>query len=98
MRAARAKGGIYDRAAHNRQPGTQALTEETTATTGIQEAVDKLGSQEALAGLLGVTKQAVQKFVKKGYVPLRRAVEIEAQTGVDRKRLVDPRVVDLLSS
>lgn len=66
-------------------------------TTGIQEAVDKAGGQKQLADLLGVSRQAVQNFVRRGYVPTGRAIEVEAQTGVDRKRLVDPRLVGLLS-
>lgn len=73
------------------------MTDEAPKTTGIQAACDHAGGQEKLADMLGVTKQAVQQFVKKGFVPLRRAIEIEAQTGVDRKRLVDPAIVDLLT-
>ena len=65
--------------------------------TGIEEACAEAGTQEALADLLGVSRQAVQQWVRKGYVPSRRALEIEAQTGVDRRALVDPRLVDLLT-
>ena len=42
-------------------------------------------------------RQAVHQFLKSGYAQLRSALEIEAQTGVDRRRLVDPRLVDLLT-
>lgn len=64
---------------------------------GIEVAVETAGSQEKLAQALGVTQQSVAKWFKRGYVPLDRAREIEAQFGVPRKSLVDPQVVELLS-
>lgn len=64
--------------------------------TGIERAVDVAGSQTKLAELLGVSKQAVQKWVDRGYAPQERVVEIEAQTGIPRKDLMDPRTVGLL--
>jgi DNA-binding transcriptional regulator YdaS (Cro superfamily) len=64
---------------------------------GIDDAVDAAGSQEKLAHALGVTQQSVAKWVKRGYVPLDRAREVEGLFGVPRKALVDPRVVELLS-
>lgn len=68
-----------------------------TPISGIQEAADIVGGPVALAARLGISRQAVHNFVRRGFVPLRRAIEIEAQTGVDRKRLVDPAIVDLLT-
>lgn len=64
---------------------------------GIDEAVEAAGSQEKLAQALGVTQQSVAKWVKRGYVPLDRAREVEGMYGVPRKALVNPRVVELLS-
>jgi DNA-binding transcriptional regulator YdaS (Cro superfamily) len=64
---------------------------------GIDEAVEVAGSQEKLAQCLGVTQQSVAKWVKRGYVPLDRAREVEGVLGVPRKTLVNPRVVELLS-
>ena len=65
---------------------------------GVVLAVGMAGSQDALAKHLGVTQQSVQKWAKRGYVPMRRAQEIEALLGVPRTQLADPRVVELLSS
>jgi len=64
---------------------------------GIDDAVEAAGSQEKLAQTLGVTQQSVAKWVKRGYVPLDRAREIEGMFGVPRKALVDPKLVELLS-
>lgn len=65
--------------------------------TGIKELVRLAGSQEAVAKTCGVTQQAVSVWVARGYAPLARAIELEAQYGVDRRQLVDPKIVGLLS-
>lgn len=75
---------------------SEAMTAER-AKSGIEEAVDKLGSQSALARELGIKPQAVQQWVVKGYAPADRLVEIEALTGIHRERLCDPRIADLFS-
>lgn len=64
--------------------------------TGIAEAVVVSGGQSKLAEKLGVSQQMVSKWLHRGYVPVRRVVEIETQTGVSRHRLVDPRLTDLV--
>ncbi len=64
--------------------------------TGIEEAVQKAGSQADLAKLLGVSQQFVSTCLKKGHVPLLRAVEIEMQLGVPRRRLISKRIASLL--
>lgn len=63
---------------------------------GIDEVVELAGSQAAVAEKCGVTQQAVQKWVAKGFVPNSRAIELEAEYGVKRQKLVDPRLADLL--
>lgn len=63
---------------------------------GIDQVVDKAGSQRALGDVCGVSQQAVQKWVAQGFVPNSRAIELEAQYGVDRKLLVDPKLAELL--
>lgn len=66
-----------------------------TKTTGIADAVAAVGSQLQLATRLGVTQQAVSNWVTQGWVPHKRAVEIECLTGVPRTRLVDPKILEL---
>lgn len=45
--------------------------------TGIEKAVRLAGSQTALAQRLGVTPQAVQKWVAQGFPPTDRCRDIE---------------------
>ncbi|HYD58923.1 MAG TPA: YdaS family helix-turn-helix protein [Noviherbaspirillum sp.] len=47
--------------------------------TGINRAVQLAGSQTALANRLGVTPQAVQKWVEQGYAPAERCRAIESE-------------------
>lgn len=65
--------------------------------TGIREAVALAGSQKNLADELGVTKQAVQEWVVKGYVPNGRIEEIERRYGIEPSRLCDPKLLELLT-
>lgn len=64
---------------------------------GIDTAVELAGSQGKLAQQLGVSQQAVGKWVERGFAPLRRAQEIEAVYGVPRVSLANPRMLELLS-
>lgn len=64
---------------------------------GIDAAIAAAGSQGKLAQQLGVSQQAVGKWADRGYVPLRRAQEIEAVYGVPRAQLANPRMLELLS-
>lgn len=71
--------------------------EKTEVTkTGIDMAIEAVGSQEALAEQLGCSQQNVSFWKKQGHVPLLRAVEIESLTGVKRMSLVDPRFVEVI--
>lgn len=75
------------------------MTPEKTDDTpsGIARAVAAAGSQENLADYLGCTQQAVSEWVRRGYVPASRAVEIEAQYGVPRIDLLSRKLRDLVS-
>ncbi len=78
---------------------TQKKQKNTEGTTprGIDQAVSLAGSQAKLGELLGVSQQAVDKWCRRGYVPLARAIEIHHQLGVSRRVLVDPELVSALS-
>lgn len=67
---------------------------------GIEKAVaaTESQSQTELANLLGVTPQAVHLWVRRGFVPPRRALEIESLLGVPRRELLDPALLDLVST
>lgn len=64
--------------------------------------VEKAAFQEAsvshFARRLGVSQAAAWKWVKRGWVPLRRAQEMEALYGIDRKLLMNPFIADLTTS
>jgi hypothetical protein len=65
---------------------------------GFADAVKQAGGQVVLAGRLGVTQQAVSQWLRRGWVPVRRAVEVEQATGIPRQRLVNPRLRELVGS
>jgi DNA-binding transcriptional regulator YiaG len=64
--------------------------------TGIHEAVILAGSQTNLAAALGVSKQAVQKWMRQGFAPNGRIEKIRALYGIPAERLCDPRFLKLL--
>lgn len=49
--------------------------------TGVEKAVRLAGSQTALANRLGISPQAVQKWVDQGYVPADRCRDVETELG-----------------
>ncbi|KAK1548198.1 hypothetical protein Q3G72_009371 [Acer saccharum] len=58
----------------------------------LQRAITAAGGREAMAAELGVTNQAVQLWVRQGFVPVRRAQQIEALYGVPRTAIMSPRL------
>lgn len=52
--------------------------------TGLKQALEAAGTGEKLAGLLGISPQAVSQWVK---IPLNRVFDIEKTTGVPRHEL-----------
>lgn len=65
---------------------------------GIQKAIARAGNQERLAHRLGCTQQVISQWKARGFVPPRRALEIESVFGVPRAELVNPELRDLLVS
>jgi len=66
------------------------------ATTGIEDAIKAAGNQAKLGDSLGVTQQTVSLWLKAGYVPNEHIVPIEAQFGIPRGRLINPRFAALI--
>lgn len=66
--------------------------------TGIAAAVAAAGTQIGLGQQLGVSQQAVNKWQQQGWVPLKRAGQIEARYGIARTRLVNPKILALLGT
>jgi DNA-binding transcriptional regulator YdaS (Cro superfamily) len=69
--------------------------------TGIEQAIQKageiagvspIGARAAFARHLGVSVQVVSQWVKRGWVPPARALELEDLYGVDRSQLVKPEL------
>lgn len=67
------------------------------AYSGILDTVVRAGSLDDVAEKLGVTYQAVQHWLKLGYVPLGRIPEIESTYGVPRKDLMNPKYAAALA-
>lgn len=67
-------------------------------TTGIAAAVSAAGNQITLGQQLGVSQQAINKWCKQGWVPLKRAGQIEALYNIARARLANPKIVALLGA
>jgi len=63
---------------------------------GICKAVKAAGSQTELADKVGVTQQVISKWVRVGFVPLNRAVELEELYDIPRRELISPKLRDLL--
>lgn len=66
--------------------------------TGIERAVEKAGSRRLLAEALRptVSLQALGQWIKRGWVPSARALEIERLYAIDRAYLVKPSLVALV--
>lgn len=64
----------------------------------LHDAAVAAGSQSALASALNVSQAAISKWIKRGWVPLDRAVEIEELFGFPRRSMIDPKIVDTLGA
>lgn len=50
------------------------------------------GGVAKLAELLGVKRQGAYEWLKRGYLPPARAIQVEAAYGIPRAELIDPRL------
>ena len=65
--------------------------------TGIEKAIKNCGSQAKLAELIGCTQQNVSFWLRQGFVPPDRVLEIEQVSGVGRTELINPKLLDLFA-
>lgn len=73
------------------------MSEAVLSLSGIADAIVAAGTQAELAANLGVTQQVVSRWLRRGWVPLRRANEIEQRYKIPRVRLANPRLIALLA-
>jgi DNA-binding transcriptional regulator YdaS (Cro superfamily) len=74
------------------------MMDDQNIATGIALAVGSAGTQSKLAQQLGVSQQAVSQWIEQGWVPLRRAEQIERLFTIPRSRLLDPEIVKLVTA
>jgi DNA-binding transcriptional regulator YdaS (Cro superfamily) len=64
------------------------MDDESIMVVALRDAVTEAGSQEAFAGILGITQQAVSKMIRLGRpLPERHVELVELKTGISRHRL-----------
>jgi DNA-binding transcriptional regulator YdaS (Cro superfamily) len=66
--------------------------------TPIETAIDRAGSRTNFAKALGVTVQAVCQWVKRDWVPVSRALQIEDLYGVPRAELMKPELRAIITA
>ena len=59
-------------------------------SSGLLEALVAAGSQTNLAKAVGVTQQAVQQWVQRGYVPISKSRLVSMLYGIPSADLVNP--------
>jgi DNA-binding transcriptional regulator YdaS (Cro superfamily) len=74
------------------------MTLKPLEKSGIDKVIDIVGSQSALARELGVLPQAVQRWVKRGFVPINRAALISKLYKVPVNSLINPRYIQAISN
>lgn len=61
--------------------------------SALKSAVDYFGSQQAMATALGVSRQQVNAWIKRGYISASKAIEVEKLTdGSIKKRELRPEI------
>jgi hypothetical protein len=62
--------------------------------SGVELAVLEAGSQSELAANLDVSQQFISKALRQGFLPPKRAEQVEALYGIPRCKLVNPELLD----
>lgn len=66
--------------------------------TAIREAIANADGILKFAHAMGVSHQAVYYWLKRGFVPIERALVIEALFKVERERIMDPALLKALNT
>lgn len=72
------------------------MTDREQRISAIKEAVQRGGGIVRFARAMGISHQAVYHWYRRGWVPLNRAVAIEALFGVPSTDVMDPAVLRAL--
>ncbi len=70
----------------------------TNPESAVAEVIRLAGGQEKLATTMGVLQQTVSEWLRKGYMPLKRAIEAEMNYGVSRTKLLNPRLLSAIDT
>ncbi|MEN9936013.1 MAG: putative antitoxin of bacterial toxin-antitoxin system, YdaS/YdaT [Chloroflexota bacterium] len=68
------------------------MTTKEERVAAIKEAIQRGGGIIKFAKSMGVSHQAVYNWMRRGWVPLERAVVIEAIFGIMSEQIVEPSV------
>lgn len=71
------------------------MRDAVSPNASLNRAADLAGSYHKLALRLGVRHQVMYRWCKRGFVPSKRALEIEVMFGVPAKELVDPALAEI---
>jgi hypothetical protein len=75
-----------------------SITTPAERIAALDEAIKRGGGIVAFARRMGVTHQAIYHWKKRGWMPLDRALAVEAIFGVDRNLLMEPRLAFALAT
>lgn len=74
------------------------MSTKESRLAAMDEAVQKGGGIVAFARSMGISHQAVYHWRRRGWVPIERAIAMEAVFGIERERLMHEDLVRALSA
>jgi hypothetical protein len=74
------------------------ITTRKERIAALDEAIKRGSGIVAFARCMGVTHQAVYRWRNRGWVPLERAITIDATFNIERDRLIAPRIAWALAT